>query len=227
MPLIREDEFTETVDRLVRTRTPLPPGPAGPFWDVDTGAGRPPVDGTVPLEQVLRGRLSVREFSPEPLPREALTAVLGLAEHSYRTRRVPAGSGAVPLTMLLALHRVQDVRPGLYRPEASGEYPEPVRSRPSVHWPRIFADAPVLVFIGGSVLTTPAGAYGELLVQAGALGYTIWLAARSHGLDCSVFGQPDHLVTKAMRWEEPAARHLFTVALGRRLVGDAAPTRPE
>ncbi|GLW13006.1 hypothetical protein Misp01_81340 [Microtetraspora sp. NBRC 13810] len=243
MPLIREDEFTRSVDDLVRTRSPLPPAPPGPRLCAETGpahpaaggglpdtpphpatGGRlpdspahPAAGGRLPLEEVLRGRRSVRAFTAEPLPLDTLTAVLGLAEHSYLSRHAPGG----PLTTLLALRRVGGLAPGLYHPSPSGAYAELPESPPSADWPRAFADAPALIFIGGAVVAASGDSYGGLLVHAGALGHTIWLAARTYGLDCSVFGQPDSGVTRAMRRHDPGVRHLFTVALGRRRAGDS------
>jgi hypothetical protein len=90
-------------------------------------------------------------------------------------------------------------------------------------WSGAFTDAPAVVFIGGPVALTSGNSYGGLLVHAGALGYAIWLAARTHGLDCSVFGQPDHRITRAMRRQDPALRHLFTIALGQGVASGAPP----
>lgn len=163
----------------------------------------------------------MREFSREPLPWNALSNVLRLAEWSL-TRAWPARDGLPPrpLTTMLGLERVEGTRSGLYGMPAEGNVPA---SRHMADIPsevtHNYVDAPALVFVGGPVAAVTGSSYGELLTRAGAYGHAVWLAARSHGLECSVFALPNYRVTEAMRHQDASMRHLFTVAVGRPVGG--------
>lgn len=200
MPLITDDAHRSSVDELLRTRAAVPRAVGR------TPARLPaPAGGLTPLEEAQRGRRSVREFSKEPLPAQAVDAVL--------TRALGAAPGTVErgISIFLAARRVAGTAPGFY---AWGTA-EPLGNVPAECVDE-YADAPVLLFLSAAVGKAPAHAYGGLLSWAGALGYAVWMAARTHGFDCSVYGLPHFRVNAAMRRQKPHLCHLFTVALGRR-----------
>jgi hypothetical protein len=210
MPLIAEGDPQRSMGEAMATRTPLEPG----AWSLGPGGHRVPVAAATadrPLEEVLRGRRSVREFSGEPLEWRVLSDVLRLARQACG-RQYAAN---VPLAFLLGLRNVAGLASGLYVPAQDLGTARPVYvAETPTEVTRNYADAPALVFIGGPVVGTSGTSYGGLMTQAGALGHAVWLSARSHGLECSVFALPDFRVTRAMRAQDGRTRHLFTVAVG-------------
>ncbi|GGW85974.1 hypothetical protein GCM10010297_03510 [Streptomyces malachitofuscus] len=224
MPLIPEGELQKRMNALVRTRSPLTPAPpaARPRSSAEP---RRPRTGDRSLEEVLQRRRSVREFCPEPIPWNAVSDVLRQAERAFAgTWPGTNGPPLHPLMPMLGLRRVRGVRYGLYRMPVLENAPA---SRHVAEIPsevtHNYADAPVLVFIGGPVAAVTGSSYGELLTRAAAYGHSVWLAARSSGLECSVFALPNFRVTEAMRHQDAVMRHVFTVAVGRPM-GDPSST---
>ncbi|WP_336208731.1 nitroreductase family protein [Nonomuraea sp. LPB2021202275-12-8] len=203
MPLLALDAPSSAVTTMSRHRRPPRGTPSGAQVEGLT---------TEYPKSVLAGRRSVRRFGDRTVPVEELTDVLGTAEGAQR-RQWPAGRHGDPgLTLMAAAYRVDGLPGALHvwcRETAAfdpGGNPEWLRRLPA--W---FAAAPALVLVCGSINRADRIAYGQLLVQAGALGYEIWLAARSRGLECSVYGNAIHEASGALA---PGGRHLFTVALG-------------
>ncbi|MCF2125861.1 hypothetical protein L1I79_05345 [Strepomyces sp. STD 3.1] len=77
-----------------------------------------------------------------------------------------------------------------------------------------YVDAPVLVLLCAPTQHVASKAIGDLLVRAGSLGYALWLAARTHGLEATVFGGAHTPLRLVPGMAEGHGRHLFTVALG-------------
>jgi hypothetical protein len=205
VPLIPRHEPADAVADMVRRRVPLPAAATGPE------APRPTLPPGRPLEEVLAGRTSVRDFTDEPVERAELAAVLARARAAQRDQWPAAVHGDPGLHLAVAARRVPGLAPGLYDWPADGT-PRPFNPVPA---PRdtladTYTPAPVLVLVCGSVTRVGGAAAGGLLVRAGALGHAVWLAARTHGLECSVFGAAWAPARRAF----PGSRHLFTVALG-------------
>ncbi|WUI00698.1 nitroreductase family protein [Spirillospora sp. NBC_00431] len=208
MPLIPEDELGIAIRNLFQTRGPLPVS-----HEADPGEESPP-DGGIPLETVLAGRRSVREFTGEAVAAGRLLDVLSLAA-AFQARQWPsARHGDAGLWTLIAAHRVDGIEDGLHIWEGTGEIrPAGTAVRPAD--PAADATgAAAVVMICGSVRHTGGPAYGGLLVRAGALGHAICLAARTRGLDCRPFDGAGYEVTGIAGEVRAGHRHLFTVAIG-------------
>ncbi|MFI6344455.1 nitroreductase family protein [Streptomyces sp. NPDC050560] len=214
MPLIPPAEPVAALAGFVSRRAPLPPAaPTPPGAEAARAAGghAPPVRG---LDAVLRGRRSVRDFGADPVGAVLLHTVLGLAHDADLAQWPPTAQGDPGLWLLLAVRAAPPLAPGAYRWEP-GTGPRPLgRPLPLGELASAYADAPVLALVCGSPTRVGPEAVGGLLVRAGALGHAIWLAARTHGLDCSVYGGASAEARGAASRAVPGARHLFTVALG-------------
>lgn len=217
MPLIPEEQPQESLAASVGRRTPLPRAghPAPPRTPVTAPAVTP-----VPLEEVLLTRRSVREFTDRPVASAVLGAVLDTAEAAQRTQWPAGEHGDAELEPLLLVRRVEGLAPGVFGRQRGEFVARPGAGAHSAELAREYADAAVLVLVLGPVARAEDTAYGGLLVRAGALGHAIWLASRTHGLDCSVYGRAYHGAGGLLsgsdtgRGSGPRQRHLFTVALG-------------
>lgn len=206
MPLIPLSEPAGAVADMVRRRVPLrPPTVPGP------DRPRPALPPGRPLEEVLAGRTSVRHFTDEPVARAELDTVLTRARAAQRDQWPSTVHGDPGLRLVVAALHVRGLTPGLYDwPEAGA--PASLGPLPPTDGPAdTYTRAPALVLVCGPVT---GGAAGGLLVRAGALGYAVWLAARTHGLECSVFGAAWAPARRAAAAPGEGTRHLFTVALG-------------
>ncbi|MFI6599167.1 hypothetical protein ACIBHX_23160 [Nonomuraea sp. NPDC050536] len=212
MPLMPDGELGETVTGLLRRPVALPFGGDGAAHD---RAAPPLPANAVALEEVLAGRRSVREFDARRPALADLLGVLELAETSQRRQR-PAGlGGAADLRTAVAAYGIDGLPAGLYvRDHASGE----LRRAGEAPWLEelrdSYAHAPTLVLICCPAGCFGADTYGQLLVRAGALGYAVWLAARTYGLDCSVYGKANRHLAGTFMQDGIAMRHLFTIAVG-------------
>ncbi|WP_405614234.1 nitroreductase family protein [Streptomyces sp. NBC_01508] len=223
MPFVAEADLERRlIDLVERRRAGLPAAgrtgdPAGQYGSPT--AQLPYTEGLKPLEEVLRGRRSVREFAPRAVAARTLSDVLARA-HLAQDRQWPRPRhGAAGLRTVVAAGRVAELSrgPHLWNPD-SGFTPLTTSDPRSALLIEELADAytpaPAHVMICGSPRDVDPAAYAGLLVRAGALGHAIWLAARTHGLDCSLWGGASNPVTRALRDTAPADRHLFMVAMG-------------
>jgi hypothetical protein len=208
--LIPLDEPTDTVAELVRKRG----GSHVADTAADSGDWRDPTGG-VGLAEVLAGRRSVRTFAAQRPAVVTLTEVVRLAAHSQRRQWSAACCGSAGLRVLLAAYRVAGLDAGLYSWEGdrAGWLSLGVPA-----WlgelPGRYTDAPALMLVCGSYRRAGAAGYGGLVVRAGALGYAVWLAARTHRLEASVYGRPSAEPATALASVDNGLRHLFTVAVG-------------
>ncbi len=75
----------------------------------------------IPLEDALRARRSVREYSSRPLTRAQLGQLLFSAQgitgssHGKSVRTAPSAGGTFPMEMLVAVRQVEGLSPGVYR----------------------------------------------------------------------------------------------------------------
>jgi hypothetical protein len=215
MPLLPEREPVDLVRNVigVASRADRADGETSVPWDraLERGAR----EERAPLGTVLAGRQSVREFADAGLSLDDLTRVLRLAESSQLRQWSPEGLSG--LTVLAAPYRVEALEArwlrlwngadGWWDPLSAPSWLPELQER--------YAAAPCLLLICGTVGRAGACGYGRLLVRAGALGYAIWLSARTYGLASSVYASTSLEVTRELRGLEHTPRHLFTLALGR------------
>ncbi|GAA3849154.1 nitroreductase family protein [Streptomyces sedi] len=209
MPLIPASQAAEALTEAVRRRDPVGPRPAG---GGEENAPAPAAGWAVGLAEVLAGRRSVRAFGPSPLEPGPLWEALAVAAADQRRQWPAARHGDAGLRLLVAARRVTGVAEGLYEGAPDGA---PLAEAPD-GLAEDYADAPALVFVCGGGTANAPRATPELLVRAGALGYAVWLAARTRGLECSVYGAAHAGVRRVAARARPGARHLFTVAVGHR-----------
>ncbi|NED13059.1 nitroreductase family protein [Streptomyces sp. SID9124] len=209
MPLIPLHEPADAVADMVRRRVPLPSG-----TDPAPDGTRPVLPPGRPLQEVLAGRVSVRRFTDEPVARAELAAVLARARVAQRDQWPSAVHGDPGLRLLVAARHVSGLAAGLYDWPAADE-PRPLGHRPPPETlTETYTRAPALVLVCGSVTRAAGAAAGGLLVRAGGLGYAVWLAARTHGLECSAYGAAWAPARRALATTAGTTRHLFTVAIG-------------
>ncbi|SDR04494.1 nitroreductase family protein [Thermostaphylospora chromogena] len=168
----------------------------------------------IPLSAVLAGRRSVRRFAAAAVPAETLGSVLDLAEAAQRRQWPRAAHDPLRPDVLVAAYRVEGVPPGLHRRAPDGRLTSLGTPSWMAELPGRYTDAPCLLLICGTLHRAGADGYGGLLVRVGALGHAIWLAARTHALEASVYAGSSVEVCRELRAVEPGSRHLFTVALG-------------
>ncbi|NUP39867.1 MAG: hypothetical protein HOY76_23390 [Streptomyces sp.] len=163
----------------------------------------------------LTDRRSVRDFADQAPPVSDLARTLQEAAASQQHQWPVHRHGDPGLTTLVAAYHVDGLAPGLHAWE-TGSASFTALTTPGVvaRLGEMYTPAPALVLLGGSIERVGGEAYGGLLVRAGALGYAVWLAARSRGLECSAFGLADHELSATFHQLSPGSAHLFTVALG-------------
>ena len=199
MPLVPVDAPTRHVHDLGTVRTPGA-GPAAPRTEHST---RVPTG----LHEVLGQRRSLRRLSGSPVASGVLLSVLDEATATHRTLWPGAEHGTADLRFLVAAYHVENLAPGLYA------------GRRAICAPwldcltQTYVPAPALILVCGNVSAGTVG-YAAALVEAGALGYAVWLCALRAGLVGSVFGGATTEVTAAARMVDQRLRHLFTVAVG-------------
>ncbi|WP_024874353.1 nitroreductase family protein [Saccharomonospora piscinae] len=210
MPLIDAAELGHSVSELFQRRQPLPRA-------AEPEDGYPPPgshEGGLALEEVLAERRSVRDFGAAPVALTDLLSLLRLAESAQRKQWPAEVHGDPGLAVLVAAEHVEDLDAAIYHRDGALS----LRRLEAPPWQDELVDtcpgAAAVALICGSVRQVGAPAYGGLLVRAGALGYAIWLAARTHGLECSVFGGARPAVSRLADGVRPGLRHLFTVAIG-------------
>jgi hypothetical protein len=210
MPIISENAFG-ALDAILAVRTH-----AAPAARPSTGCSADLPALSRSLDEVLRGRRSVRRFAAGGLAR---TELLGVIRHAGTV--LASWTGHAPLVpadfvVLAGTHGVTGLADGLHRCEfgqLSTMYP---RNDDRLAGLRAhYAAAPALLFVCGPLTRADSGDYGHRLVGAGAMGHALWLSALSSGLDGTVYGSSAALVTAAAHRLRPGLRHLFTVAIGR------------
>lgn len=206
--VMRELQIRSRLDAQTLRRTPTAADPSlrGPLHTVASGTGASgsgegvaaiaaPPSGQ-PLDALLRGRTSQRVYGPEPVPVEALAAVVEQAAHFDRSAWPDHEAGA-GLEFLVAARNVAGLNPALYLySEDRGDF-TPLAELPDgaaaadLVLQLEFADAPAIVLVCGP-LAASLGRHGEhghrlLLGRAGAAAHTAWLTALDRGLVGSIF----------------------------------------
>ena len=162
----------------------------------------PSVDGTVPVEQALLRRRSVREFASEPLSLPAVSQLLWAAQgvtDPDGKRSAPSAGALYPLEVHLVAGAVSGLRPGVYRYDP-GEHKLEIRAEGDARarvasaaldqdW---VADAPAILVIT-AVYGRTARKYGErsaryVHIEAGHAAQNVYLQAVALGLGTTLVG---------------------------------------
>jgi len=156
----------------------------------------PRTAGTIPVEQALAGRRSVREFARAPLALEEVSQLLWAAQGVNRPdghRTAPSAGATYPLELWLAAGEVTGLPPGLYRYRPAGHRLEPVDGRDrrrelaaAARGQEWVASAPAIVVVAAVPARTEAR-YGEraeryVAIEAGHAAENLFLQAVALGL---------------------------------------------
>ena len=209
------------------TSTMLPIAWAADERPTTTLAG-PDTRGTVPLEQALLRRRSVREYAPRALSLAFVAQLLWAAQGTTasRDRRTAPSAGALyPLELHLVATRVDGLPPGAHR-YRSGPHAlqqtvvEPMASalaHAAMDQPAVGDAAAVLVI--AAVEARTAAKYGAraaryLAFEAGAAAQNVALQATALGLASVVVGAfDDDAVAAALRLA-PGGRPIVLLPIG-------------
>ena len=180
---------------------------------------RPDYAEAVDLDAVLADRTAVRTFSPRR-PEASRLARVAASALVHDAAQWPIAEHGTPPSVMLAAYQVAGLDPGLHHCDGrTGEFRPAGRPAWFPDLQERYSAAPAIFLIHDNLLQTGTDGYGGLLVRAGSLGYGLWLAARTHGLDGCAYGGASPEVTAFLRGAGAADRHLFTLVVGH------APTR--
>jgi SagB-type dehydrogenase family enzyme len=140
-----------------------------------------------PVEETIRKRRSAMHFEHDPIDLEDLSFVLEMAQGHGALERAPG------VELYLAAHRVNDLAPGLYRYEPERHRLAQVRSGDltralvSACLGQKKAGTAAAGFLMVAKLTSAAAragdrSYRDLLIESGAIGQRVYLAAEAAGL---------------------------------------------
>ncbi len=176
--------------------------------------------GPISVEQALKARRSLREFSAAELSLEQLGQLLWAAQGvtgAEGQRTAPSAGALYPLELFAVVGRVAGLEPGVfhYRPQshglervAVGDLREKVAAACAQEW---LAQAPAIVVIG-AVPSRTAAKYGKragryVAIEVGAAAENLSLQAEALGLGTTIVGAfDDAQLQKALGiGEEPLA----------------------
>jgi SagB-type dehydrogenase family enzyme len=169
----------------------------------------PDLKGTVPLEQALAGRKSIRSFDGRQLELKDLSQLLwaaqgrtqGNAQGSAR-RTAPSAGATYPLEVYACVKSVRGLKPGLYRYLSEAHALEPVRegdfSRPlcEAAWNQRSVESAPLNVVIAAVFSRTEKRYKEraeryVFMEAGHAGQNLYLEATALGLGTVAIGAFD------------------------------------
>lgn len=203
---LKETRYTRT--SLGEPRLAYPR--AEPFKEYPQASNRVPIHPpkeppAADLWEILARRRSIRHYKARPLTQEELAALVWatqgvtLASRSYLLRTAPSAGALYPVETYLAVHRVEDLEPGLWHlnlPEFSLELLESRDARqPLVQaclGQRFMGEAAV-DFIWTGILNRAMWKYRErairyIFLDAGHICQNLMLAATALGLGCCPVG---------------------------------------
>ncbi len=188
-----------------------------------------PAPFTMPLEEVIDRRRSVRDYRNSPLTLAELSALLhaaqGITEPTYPKRAAPSAGALYPLETYVVVHSVQGLEPGVYHYVVRGHALEQVvrgdkrREVALACLDQEHALTAGVVFVLSAIFQRErwkyqGRAYRYILLEAGHVGQNIYLAATALGLGCCAIGAfYDDLLNRLLGidGEEEAALYVLTV----------------
>ena len=188
----------------------------------------PSFKSNVSVEEALKSRRSVRDYSDEPITLEEISQLLwagqGITnERSFRTN--PSAGAAFPMELYLASHNVTGVEPGLYHYSPQYETLTLVKesslreqmSDIEVYQKNVRKSAAVIIITGDSVRMAQRHGihnFKYISMEAGSIFQSIGLQAETLGLGTVVVGAFDEVVLKRILGikEDP----LIIMPLGRK-----------
>lgn len=194
----------------------------------------PRQSGAIPnisLRSALRGRMSVRNFSPKPVDLVTLGRTLYHAagvRSGNHTRQYPSAGARFPLETYALVLRAGDGLPaGLYHYsvvnnslELLGDDKYAEKKRIQCLFAREWSlKAPIFLFVTAQFWRTQMK-YGErgyryILIEAGHLGQNIYLVAHALGLGCcAIGGYVDQQVNQFLDIDGVSEAAVYSFALG-------------
>lgn len=168
------------------------------------------------LATILRRRRSVRQFSARQPATADVAAVLRLASDQQRDQWGVVAS-ACEVHVAISMSAQPGEHRSLFQWLPDGTF-EPL---PGTHrWlgelaAGKYVDAPVIVFLFMDLNRDTDRNYSMALVRAGSFAYSMWLAAMTYHMQCSVFGGASREISLTVRRLGLRDRtHIFTLAMG-------------
>ena len=166
----------------------------------------PKISGGISIEEAIKGRRSVRDYTSESVTPEELSQILWAAQGitgKSRGRAAPSAGATYPLELYVVVERVTGLDPGLYHylPKEhaierfmSGSY-SPILSAAALNQPAVRDAAVNLVFAAVYERTTTR--YGErgiryVHIDVGHASENVYLQCRSLGLGTVAVGAFDN-----------------------------------
>ncbi|MFC1538030.1 SagB/ThcOx family dehydrogenase [Candidatus Latescibacterota bacterium] len=189
---------------------------------------KPSFKSDVSVEEALRTRRSVRDYSDEPLTIEEISQLLWAGQgitnkRGFRTN--PSAGAAFPMELYLASHNVTGVKPGLYHYSPQDEtltlvMDGSLREQMSdieIYQKNVRKSAAVIIITGDSVRMAQRHGihnFRYICMEAGSIFQSIGLQAQTLGLGTVVVGAFNEVDLKKMLGikEDP----LIIMPLGRK-----------
>lgn len=235
MPGARRAWLTAVLMAAAVAGLPVPgavaqPRPAQEVGGAEIALPAPRLQGSVPLEQTLAQRRSLRSFADTPLTLaeagQLLWAAQGITDGSKR-RTAPSAGATYPLVLYLVAGGVEDLATGLYRYLPPGHRLAPVAHgdlRSAIALAAFFQtwmrDAPAYVLITAQPART-AARYGSraaaryVAIESGAAAQNLLLQAVALGLGATLVGAFNETALKGLLGLPAEEQVLAIIPVGR------------
>jgi SagB-type dehydrogenase family enzyme len=190
---------------------------------------KPTIDGPVSLERAVVSRRSVRSFSEKPLTMahvsQLLWAAQGITEPKRGLRAAPSAGACYPISLYLAVGRVEGLEPGIYlyspsghllQKRASGDCRQGL-SHAALGQDCVAAAPAVIGLAADHGRIRPR--YGDRSVrytdmEAGHIGQNVSLQAAALGLGTVMVGAFDDAAAKKALGLPPEEAPLYLIPVG-------------
>lgn len=184
------------------------------------------------LEETIERRRSVRDYSAEPLPMEALSRLLhaaqGITEPRRKFRAAPSAGALYPIELYPVVHDVAGLERGIYHYAVQAHELETLEQgdfRGAVTraglYQRFLGQANVCFVLSAIFQRTRwkyhERAYRYVLLEAGHIGQNLYLAATSMGLGaCAVGAFFDDQLNDLLGLDGAEEAVLYVISVGKR-----------